>query len=268
MSEALFYDPAVLKVIRAILMSEGIRAEHDLEDGIGEVVLACIEQVRSTGRPPENVAAAIAMVRAVARRDAVDAARKRARRGKSHQGLTPKADEHAGEQSEIDPAEAARVLGIVGQVLKAHEIEALSDLGAGVAHKELAAESGTSPAAMRKRVQASRKKALSALSARGYVVAGGFTALLAILVAVFVSSRPEPVASPPTSKELAAEERRVAAHACNERRWDECEEALDRAARLDADGDEGTGVKALRDAIAAGRRAMGPGDGGGRGDGG
>jgi hypothetical protein len=32
MSEALFYDPAVLKVIRAILVSKGIRAEQDLEE--------------------------------------------------------------------------------------------------------------------------------------------------------------------------------------------------------------------------------------------
>ena len=71
MSEALFYDPAVLKVIRAILVSKGIRAEQDLEDAIGEVVLACIEYVRQTGRPPKNVDEAKAIARTVANRHGV-----------------------------------------------------------------------------------------------------------------------------------------------------------------------------------------------------
>jgi hypothetical protein len=44
------------------------------------------------------------------------------------------------------------------------------------------------------------------------------------------------------------------------RKWDECEKALDRAARADPDGDRGAEVKALRDAIAAGRPGSGSGD--------
>jgi hypothetical protein len=263
MSDALFYDRAVLKVIRAILVSTGIRGEQDLEDGIGEVVLACIEHVRSTGRPPKDVAEAIAIARPIAGRDAVDAARMRARRRKSNEGSTAEADAHAGAQPRIDPVEQERVLGIVGQVLKDHEIEALSDLGAGVAHKELAAERGTSPAAMRKRVQKSRKTVLSALSARGYAVAGGFATLLAVMVAVYVSSRSVPDARPRPTKELAGEQRRLAAGACKEGKWDACEKALDEAARLDSEGERGAEVKALREAVAAGRRGTGVGDGGG-----
>jgi hypothetical protein len=157
MSDDLFYEPAVLKVIRAILVSGGIRSEPDLEDAIGEVVLACIEHVRETGRPPKDVPEAIAIARPIARGDGLDAARKRARRGKSHHGLTAEADEHARErQPSIDPVDEARMLSAIRQVLKDDQIEALADVGAGVPKAELAAESRASQAATRKRVQRSR----------------------------------------------------------------------------------------------------------------
>jgi DNA-directed RNA polymerase specialized sigma24 family protein len=259
MSDGFFYDRAVLKVIRAVLVSKGIRAEPDLEDAIGEVVLACIEHVRSTGRPPEDVAGAIAMARPIARADAIDAARKRARRGKRNQGPTAEADEHAVEkQASIDPVDEERMLAAIRQVLKDDQIEALSDVGAGTAQTELAAENRTSPAAMRKRVQKSREKALGALSAKGYLVAGGFAALLAGAIAVYVgSSRDGREGSPLPSKGLAAEHRRLAAESCSEGKWDDCERALDVAARLDADGDRGAEVAALREGIAAGRPGIG-----------
>jgi hypothetical protein len=273
MSDGLFYDPAVLKVIRAILVSGGIRAEQDLEDAIGEVVLACIEHVRGTGRPPEDVAGAIAIARPIARGDGIDAARKRARRGKSNQGLTAEADEHAREpQPSIDPVDEARMLSAIRQVLKDDQIEALADVGAGVPQAELAAERRASQAAMRKRVQKSREKALGALRAKGYWVAGGFAALLAGTIAVYVGvSREDDKVSdgrPPDDQELASVQRRQAAEWCKERNWDECEKALDRASRLDVEGERGAEVAALREAIAAGRRGIGAADAGGRGDGG
>jgi len=268
-SDGLFYDAAVIKVIRAVLVSRGIRAEQDLEDAIGDVVLACIEHVRDTRRPPQDVPGAIAIARAVARARGIDAARKRARRGKRNQGPTAEADEHALEKPpSIDPVDEERMLAAVRQVLKDDQIEALSDVGVGVAQAELAAESRASAAAMRKRVQKSREKALGALSAKGYWVAGGFAALLAGAIAVYVVSEPAHVASHPPidrSRLLAEEQRRLAAAACKERKWDNCEKALDVAARLDADGDRGPEVAALREAIAAGRRGVGVGDAGGHG---
>jgi hypothetical protein len=57
----------------------------------------------------------------------------------------------------------------------------------------------------------------------------------------------------------AAEQRRFAAKQCHERKWDECEKALDRAAKADPEGEGSAEVKALRAAIAATK-----GDGGGR----
>ena len=265
MSDGLFYDAAVLKAIRAVLVSKGIRSEPDLEDAIGEVVLGCIEHVRETGRPPEDVPAAIAIARPVAHAEGVDAARKRARRGKRNQGLTAEADEHARERPpSIDPVDEERMLAAIRQVLKDDQIEALSDVGTGVPQTELAAESRTSPAAMRKRVQKSRAQALGALSTKGYLVAGGFAALLAGAIALYVESEPpRRVASPrPPTERLASEQRRLAADSCKEGKWDDCEKALDNAARLDENGDRGPEVAALRAAIAAGRRGMGAGDGG------
>ncbi len=262
MSDRLFYDPAVLKVIRAILVSSGIRSEPDLEDAIGEVVLACIEHVRKTGRPPEDVSAAIAIARPIARAKGIDLARKRGRRGKSDQGLTADADEHARERtSSLDPVDAERMLAAIRQVLKDDQIEALSDVAAGVPQTELAAEHRASPAAMRKRTQKSRGKALGALSAKGYWVAGGFAALLAGAIAIHFGSRGESGVGNDRPDQV---DRTVAANACMERRWDDCEKALDLAAKLDPEGDRGPEVASLREAIAAGRAGMTAGDGGAR----
>ncbi len=63
--------------------------------------------------------------------------------------------------------------------------------------------------------------------------------------------RQRPLARSP--EEQAADQRAVAADACKERRWDECEKALNRAARLDPESDGAAEVKELRAAIAAGR---------------
>ncbi|MDP9037241.1 MAG: hypothetical protein M3O50_20780, partial [Myxococcota bacterium] len=132
MSEAFFYDPALLKVVRAILLSKGVRAEQDLEDAIGEVVLACIERVRRSGRPPEHVAEAIAIVRPIARAHGVDEARKRIRRGKSNLGPTGDADHGAREaQPSLDPVDQARMVAAIRGALKDEQIETLSDVGAG-----------------------------------------------------------------------------------------------------------------------------------------
>jgi hypothetical protein len=264
MSDALFHDPAVLRAARAILVSRGIRGEHDLEDAIGEAVLACIEYVRRTGRPPETVAEAVAIARIVAKRYGVGEVRKRVRRGKRNVRLTGDADEHAQEQPPaLDPVDQQRMLGAIRQVLRDDQIEALTDVGVGVTQAQLAAESGAAPTAMRKRTQATREKAMGALGAKGYWVAGGFAALLAGVIAVSFGAMREPVVSrgrPEGPGEQAAEQRGLAAAACAERRWDECEKALNRAARLDPEGDRGTAVRALREAIAGGRPRTGAAD--------
>ncbi len=117
-------------------------------------------------------------------------------------------------------------------------------------------------------MQASREKAVGALSARGYWVAGGFAALLAGSIAVYVGAFREPSIvghgrpHGEGAEEQAEEQRGVATDACEERRWDACEQALDRAARLDPESDRGAEVKALRAAIAAGRLGAGARDGG------
>jgi hypothetical protein len=144
------------------------------------------------------------------------------------------------------------MLSVVRQALRDDQIAALSDVGAGVPQTELAAESGASEATMRKRTQKSREKALGALKAKGYLVAGGFAALLAgVAVVLYVGPWREPVTvghgrpAGDERKQLAAEQRRIAADWCKERNWDECEKALDRAARIDAEGDRAADVSPL-----------------------
>ena len=259
MSDARFYDPAVLKVVRAVVVSRGIRAEPDLEDAIGAVVLACIEYVRRTGRPPEDVGQATAIARRIAQRYSVDEVRKRVLRGKRNVSNTWDVDEPAhGRLPSLDPVDQKRMLEAIRQVLKDDQIEALSDVGAGVTQAELAAERGAAKATMRKRTQAAREKAAGALDAKGYWVAGGFAALLAGVAAVWAVAFREPQVAH-WRPEQAAKERGMAAEACKERRWDECERALDRASRLDPEGDRGAEVQGLRAAIAAGRLGAGEG---------
>lgn len=261
MSDALFYDRSVLRVIRAVLVTTGIRAEQDLEDGIADVVLACIEYVRKTGRPPENAGEASTIARLVANTHGVDEARRRARRGKTNVDSTGDADEHAGEAgSSADLVHRARALAVIHEALKQEQIETLSDVGAGVTFKELAADDGASEAALRKRVQVSREKARAALRAGGYAMAGGFATLLLGALAVHFGSSggPDVVSHQPPLDEphkAAANLRHLAVDACKDRRWDDCEAALDRAAELDAPGDRHADVSALRASIAEGREA-------------
>jgi len=271
-AEELFYDRAVIKVIRAVLKATGVRGKQDLEDLTGDVVVDCIEYVRKTGLPPENVAEAIAIARPIAERTGIDWVRKRVRHGKSDQGPTQDADKHAREpQRSVDPVDRKKILLAIRKVLNDEEIAALTDVSVGVSQAELAAERGTSPAATRKQMQRLREKALAVMHSKGFKVSGGFAALVGGVAMVLYAAGPwrEPVTvghgrpADDERKQIAAEQRHVAADWCKERNWDECEKALDRAARIDAQGDRAAEVSALRDAIAAGRRGMGAGDGGG-----
>jgi Domain of unknown function (DUF4156)/Short C-terminal domain len=51
----------------------------------------------------------------------------------------------------------------------------------------------------------------------------------------------------------AAEQRRFAAKECEERKWEECAKALDRAAEADPEGERAAQVKGLREMVAASR---------------
>jgi DNA-directed RNA polymerase specialized sigma24 family protein len=270
-SEELFYHPAVLKVIRHVLMSAGIRDKQDLDDVTADVVVDCIEYVRKTGRPPENIAVAIAIARPTAERRGVDWVRKRVRHGKIDQGPTEDADKHAREpQRSVDPVDRKRILLAMREELSDDEIAALTDVAAGVSQAELAAERGTSPAAGRKQMQRLREKVRVVMHSKGFKVSGGFAALVGGVAVVLYAAgpwrEPESVGHGRRDDEraqIAAEQRRIAADLCKERNWDECEKALDRAARIDAQGERAAEVSALREAIAAGRRGAGGADGGG-----
>ena len=154
-------------------------------------------------------------------------------------------------------------------MFKDEQIAALLDVGAGVSQAELAAESGISPTASRKQMQRLRETALRVMQSKGFMVAGGFAALLAGMMFLHVGPWREPQTvghgrpHEDERKQIAAEQRRIAADWCKERNWDECEKALDRAARIDAQGERAAEVSALREAIAAGRSGMGAADGGG-----
>jgi hypothetical protein len=267
--EELFYHRDVLRVIRAVLVSKGVRDE--LEDHIHDVVVKGITRVRGTGRPPANVAEAIAIARPIAGDYAIDVVRKRAGRSKTDQGQTADADEHAHDPGpKVDPVDEKRMIEAIRAELGEAKMEDFIDLGSGASHAELAADRGIAPAAGRKRTERDRKTALNALGVGRYVLVGGLAALAGMWLLHIgpwhgddntAGRRPR---GSDRSLEVAAEQRRVAAEACGMRDWDVCERSLDRAAVLDPEGDHAAEVKALRETIAAGRRATAVGDGGGK----
>ena len=163
--ETIFYDPAVILVIRAVLMSKGIRYEEDLKEATNDVVADCIEHCRETGLVPETVEQATPIARTIADRHGSDLVRKRINRGKTNVGPTEKADEHAREpEPSPDPVDEGRMLGSVQDALPQKQVELLSDVAKGARYAELAAERNTSEAALRKEAERARRKARNAMN--------------------------------------------------------------------------------------------------------
>jgi hypothetical protein len=271
MSEELFNHPEVKKVIRAILVSKGMRSEQELEDGVADVVLACIEEVRAKKKqPPKDVAEAKAFARPVAGGDGMDAARKRNRRGVRNVDSTGTPDDYADEPaSSMDPIDRKRALEAVAEVVPAHKLELLADVSAGAKRRELAAEHSISGSAMGHRLGGIFK------TARGALVAKGFGALLAIVILLVVGARwrandqeahnqppdvpssrsvptqvPVDQLSPPVR---AAGYRNRADGYCKTRNWDLCEKALDKAQEIDPASEASDQARELREVITLGR---------------
>jgi hypothetical protein len=260
MSEALFNSPEVRKVIRAVLVSKGVR--DDLENEIEAVVLKCIEQVRKTGRPPADVKEAIALARAIAETHGDDQVRKRARRAKANTGSTDQADEHAAPpSSQLDPNDVKRLVMTAGEVLGSDPqmVATFQGIADGVPQNVLADEQGISHAAMRKRVEKVRKTFFERLTKRKLLVlvpAGAIAAL--VLWAVFFrnpiltppdqqarDNGPSPSAIPSTvptvdealaRKQRAAQLRAEAVSLCNQGQWQGCQDKLGDAQGLDPEG--------------------------------
>jgi hypothetical protein len=116
---------------------------------------------------------------------------------------------------------------------------------------------------VRKETERARRRA------RAKLLAYGVTAFAAAVGAVmFLHVGPWRDSGDVTKSQLqyAAEQRRVAAQACQERKWDDCAKALDRAAEADPEGDHAAQVKRLREMVAAARGRSAARDGGGGGE--
>jgi DNA-directed RNA polymerase specialized sigma24 family protein len=256
--EALFDHPEVRATIRAVLRSKGVRNEEDLDDGTQEVIRRCIEQVRETGRPPKDVPEAKAIARPIAQNLGVDELRKRLRRGKVHEGPTGDPDAHAPDDGpRVDELDRKELASEVKGVITEQQAERLIGKASGVTHARMAKQDGVSEEALRKDLQRASAKARRRLLAYGVT---SVAALVGGMMALHIGPFREPDDVTKSPFEYAAEQRRFAAESCRARKWDACEKALDRAATADPDGDRGAEVKALREAIAAGRPGSGSGD--------
>jgi DNA-directed RNA polymerase specialized sigma24 family protein len=258
MSEALFYDARVLRVIRAVLRSKGTRHEEDLQDATQTVLEKCIRQVRASGRPPKDVKEAIKIARRVAERVGIDELRKRLRRAKVAQPSTDKADDHAKEVGPtVDVVDGKKLAEGLQEVLTEEQARNLVDQASGVPQSEIARDAGLSDEALYKEMQRAKARARAKLLTYGIV---GVAALVGSMMFLHVGPFEESGDVTKTRFEHAAEQRRFAEDECRAHKWDECEKALDRAQEADPEGEQAPEVKALREAIAAGKRGAGQGD--------
>jgi hypothetical protein len=253
-----FYDhPDVRSAVRAVLYSKGIRDEHDLADGVQQVITDCIAQDRRLGRTPKDVPQAKAWVIAAAETDGIDAIRKRVHQGKSNEGPTPDADLNPKEAgSTIDPMVREPAREVVEKTLTPAQRQKFVDIGSGVSQKELARHAGQSETAFRKQTERERKEFKAAWRRAGPPLAVGAVLVTgaALLGVNAFRDRGEVTKSP---REHAAEQRHLAADACKAHQWDECEKALNRAQQADPEGETTNEVKEIREAIEKGRGAEG-----------
>jgi DNA-directed RNA polymerase specialized sigma24 family protein len=258
MSEALFYDARVIKVIRAVLRSTGIRQEEDLQDWTQTVLEKCIRQVRASGRPPKDVTEAIKIARRIAKRVGIDELRKRVRRGKVALPATDKADHHAKEVGpSIDVVDKKKIVAALQEVLTEEQEERLVDEGSGVPKSQMAKDDGLSDEALYKEMQRAKVRALAKLAGYGVI---SFAAIVGSMMALHVGPFGESGDVTKSPVQHAAEQRHLAEDACRARKWEECEKALDRAQELDPDSEQAPQVKKLREAIAEGKRGAGGGE--------
>jgi DNA-directed RNA polymerase specialized sigma24 family protein len=252
-----FYDhPEVRSAVRRVLYSKGIRNEHDLDDGVQQVIADCIAQDRKLGRTPKDVAQAKVWAIAAAEKDAIDAIRKRVSQGKTHQGPTDTPDDHAKEAAAfLDPMVREPLEEIVNEKLTPEQRRKYIDMGSGVSQKQLAKEAGVPTDVYRKQTQRERTTVMKALRRAGLPLTIAAVMVGALLLGVNAFRDKGDVTKTP--KEHAAEQRHFAAEKCKARDWVECVKALDRAKDADPEGETSDEVKAMREAIEKGRGGAG-----------
>jgi DNA-directed RNA polymerase specialized sigma24 family protein len=251
-------------VIRAVLRSKGIRGKEDLQDAEQEVLIRCIKHVRATGRPPEDEAEAKAIARRVAERFGIDDLKKRVRQAKTIDRSEHDPEEHArDDEALVNAIDRKRYASALEREITEKQAKQLIDIDSGVPQAEIARDDDVTVESVRKETERARRRARAKLLTYGIA-----TFAAAVGVVGFVHVGPWGDSGDVTSSPLdyAAEQRRFAAQACQERKWDECAKALDRAAEDDPEGDHSAQVKGLREMVTAARGGSAARDGGGGGE--
>jgi DNA-directed RNA polymerase specialized sigma24 family protein len=137
--ELLFFRWGVLRVIRAVLRSKGIRGKEDLQDAEQEVLIRCIKQVRATGRPPKDVPEAKAIARRVAERYGIDELKKRVRQAKTIDRSTNDPEEHARDDGPlVNVIDRKRYASALEGEITESQAKRLIDIQSGVPQAQIA----------------------------------------------------------------------------------------------------------------------------------
>jgi hypothetical protein len=275
-TDALLHHSEVLRVIRAIAIEFGIRAEQDIEDFVGDVQKRALETT-PPGERPTDVPGWKALVREVAYNVGRETVKMLCRRGKYNIGPTDRADDHAtkSSQSILEPHERAAIRAIVEEVLREqaggrHTGVALAGIMTGAPPREMAKDAGISPGLMRKQTSKLRKVLRNRFVMAGIALAGvsvlalggveGFHQYQAAqqadsFDANCAAPRWEPMTDePPRFRDLpdsdkAARLREQATDECGRKDWEPCARDLDMARLYDPSIDEQPDVQAMRKLI-------------------
>ena len=160
-TDALLHHPDVTRVIRAVLMSTGLR-DHLLEDGIQQTYLLALKSTRKN--PPDTILRWQKVCRAVAKKHGISELRKRIAHAKRNVGPTGDVDDHAanaGLRPRWEAHDAKKALEVLFLLLDEGvfpaNFEAILDaVQAGEKHAEIARQAGLTEAAVGKRLWAAR----------------------------------------------------------------------------------------------------------------
>jgi DNA-directed RNA polymerase specialized sigma24 family protein len=236
--------------------------EQDLADYVAEVQTRAIEHVEANGAPKDAAGWEGMMIR-IARNYLCDRCDKRKTAKKWNAGLCEAPDDFvplgAGEGEEKDPVDRRRQLTVLLEMFERGEMpeqgrEILEGVADGMKAPAIGAELGLPAKEVRRRLTVMRRSYFKRLHVLGLMV------LVIVLFAVHVRVGGPPEVSQPapgevdagtdaTPEDAAARIREEALRACDEGKWEECEERLDRAREMDPAGEEAPEVRRARERL-------------------
>jgi DNA-directed RNA polymerase specialized sigma24 family protein len=247
---------SVVRPIAGTLKRYGVEPQ-DMSDAIAEVQTLALEAARR-GKMPADAGEWKALCTTIAARWAIERLRDQEVRDRYEDGLCEEPDAYMKPTLEWegrDPVDTKRYLAVLKGLFDSGQMpeggaEILWGEAEEVGQDETAEELGICQATLRSRLFRMRQIFRERLAELGMltilVLVGAMLGTQVGGVAQWGGAKPDVPVHVVTPQERAAGLRHEGMEACEERRWEECLERLDRAARIDPVGDQALEVQEAR----------------------